>query len=98
MDISINPHIKTAIIYSLDDLYAYHIEITGNGKRYYLTNRGKPICYGNMKDVLEAVIKENVQEAYLALSKTYEEVDATTCHANHDHYDYIRITLQGHLK
>ena len=95
--IKINPNIKTAIIYSVDHLFSYTIEIKEGDKSYYIKNKDEIRTFGNMEDARQAAIKENVQEAYLALSKTYEETDLSTCHANHqDRYDYSPVTL--HLK
>jgi len=92
--ISLDPTRKTAIIYSLDELNAYSIEINVGGKSYYLRDHNKLITYGNMKEAREAAIREKAQVAYLALTKTSEETDISTCHANHqDRYDYMLIPL-----
>jgi hypothetical protein len=95
--INVDPTIKTAIIYSIDELFAYTVEIKEGDHSYYLTDKGEARQFGNMENARQAAVKENAQEAYLALSKTYEEPDLQTCHANHqERYDYNKIPL--HLK
>ncbi|TAK74406.1 MAG: hypothetical protein EPO11_06960 [Gammaproteobacteria bacterium] len=92
--LNINPQVKTAIIYSLDDLCGYSVEIKYQGKSHYLTKNDHLIIFGNMKDAREAVINEKAQVAYLALSKTMEEPDLSTCHTRpQDQYDYSLIKL-----
>ncbi len=94
--IDINPNIKTAIIYAIDHIFSYIVEIKEGNTSYYIENKGEVLQFGNMEDARQAAIKEKVQEAYLALSKTSEETDLTTCHANHqDHYDYSPIQLKS---
>jgi len=93
--IEISPNIKTAIIYSLDDLFAYVVAIKEGKKEYYISEKNSVLKFGNMAEAKQAALKEKVSAAYLALSKTYEEPDLSTCHANHqDSYDYVLITLQ----
>lgn len=94
--IKINPNIKTAIIYSIDHIFAYTVEIKEGDSSYYIARKGEVLQFGNMEDARQAAIKENAQEAYLALSKTSEETDLTTCHSNHqDRYDYSPIYLKS---
>lgn len=88
-----DPNIKAAIIYSLDHLFAYIVEIRKGNHSEYLKEADEIIKYGNLEDARRAAIHEKVKVAYLALSNTYEEVDATTCHANHLHFDYSEINL-----
>ena len=91
--LQLDPNIKTAIIYSLDHLFAYIIQIWESNKSYYLTKGDEIIKYGNLEDARLAAIKENVKKAYLALSNTYEETDETTCHAKNQRFDYSEINL-----
>ncbi len=94
--IELNPDIKTAIIYSVDHLFAYTVEIKEGNSSYYIADKKGPLMFGNMEDARQAAIKENVKVAYLALSKTYEEPDISTCHADHqDRYDYSPIILDS---
>lgn len=92
--VKINPYVRTAIIYSMDDLFAYTVEIKDGKHSYYLSKKGEPLKFGNMAYARQAAINENAQEAYLALSKTYEEVDLSTCHSTlQDRYDYSPMVL-----
>ena len=93
--IAINPNIKTAIIYSIDEIFIYLVEIRMGDKHHFISVNGvEPAEFGNLEGARQAALKEKVQKAYLALSKTYEENDLTTCHANHDdRYDYSPIPL-----
>ena len=92
--IDINPNIKTAIIYSIDHLFSYTVEIKEGKNSYYVASKDGPLKFDNMENARQAALKENVQLAYLALSKTHEETDLSTCHADHqDRYDYSPITL-----
>lgn len=91
---SIDPQIKTAVIYSVDHLYVYLVEIKEANTSYYLTREGEPLRFNNLDEARQAAIQERVKQAYLALSKTYEEVDLSTCHADHqDRYDYMKVSL-----
>jgi len=87
---------KTAIIYSVDDLFVYIVKITYGDEYHYISSRkNEPIQFGNLEEARKAVLKEKVEKAYLALSKTYEETDIQSCPANKDddRYDYSLITL-----
>ena len=93
--IKINPNVKTAIIYSIENLYAYIIEIKEGNKHYYISSKGEPLKFGNMEEARGAILKENVKEAYLALSKTSVESDLSSAKINNyaDSYDYSPIPL-----
>jgi hypothetical protein len=95
MDKKINPDLKTAIIYSIDNLYAYTVEIRTGSKSYFVSNKGEPSLFGNMEEARAAALHENVEEAFLALSKTFEEADLTSSSHGQiqDRYDYSRIPL-----
>ncbi|MCD6048510.1 MAG: hypothetical protein K0S08_2157 [Gammaproteobacteria bacterium] len=91
----INQYTRTAIIYSLDDVFAYIVEIKEGDKSYYICMKNnEPVQFGNMADARQAALDKNAKEAYLALSKTYEENDLTTAHGiRQPHYDYIPLSL-----
>lgn len=89
-----DPNVKRAIIYAIDDLFGYTVEIKDKNKSYYLTNGSEPILFNNMGDARQAAIKENVVEAYLALSKTYEETSLNdTPKKKEERFDYSVIGL-----
>ncbi|HVY53310.1 MAG TPA: hypothetical protein VHA13_02205 [Gammaproteobacteria bacterium] len=93
--INTNANKKIAIIYSLDYLFVYIIEIKDGKNSYYIcSSNNEPIQFGNLADARKAALKEKAEQAYLALSKTDEENDLSTCHANHqNHFDYTPLTL-----
>ena len=92
--LEINPNVKTAIIYSLEDLFAYTVEIREADKRYYVANNEGPISFGNMKDARDAAIKEGAVAGYLALSKTYDKTGINNPNQNpQERFDYSPINL-----
>ncbi|MGQ3888587.1 hypothetical protein ACQUW5_06085 [Legionella sp. CNM-1927-20] len=94
--VKINPNVKTAIIYSLDDLFAYTVEIKEADRSYYIADGQDPISFGNMKDAREAAIKEGAIEAYLALSKTYDKTGINNLDQTHqERFDYSPIKLDN---
>jgi hypothetical protein len=94
VELDTTPNVKPAIIYSIDELFAYVVEIKYKNKNYFLKKNDRPLQFGNLKDARDAAIKEKAEIAYLALSKTSEETDLSTCHADHqDRYDYSIIEL-----
>ena len=93
-----DPHIKTAIIYSVDDLFVYIIKIIAGEQSYYISSKeGKPIQFGNLEEAREAALKEKAEEAYLALSKTYEETDikGRPLMKHEDRFDYSQMILHS---
>lgn len=90
----VNSSARLAIIYSLDDLFVYTVEIKEGDTRYYLMQGDDPILFANIQDAKRAALKENIQQAYLALSKTYDEIGmATVAEGRHDKYEYSPIAL-----
>lgn len=86
---------KVAIIYSLDDLFAYIIKICHQENSYYIGNDSQPVKFGNMEEAKRVCRQHNVEEAYLALSNAYQELDSTTDkpHDPMPRYDYQKIIL-----
>lgn len=90
------PHLKIAIIYSLEELFAYAVEIKEMMQSKYLSEGGEISKFGNMDDARNAALKAGAQVLYLALPKTSEETDISTCHADHqERYDYEEIPLHA---
>lgn len=89
---NIDPNVKTAVIYSIDELHMYVVNI-------YLKNKTKNNCnqlstkFGNLEEVREACKSNGVKKAYLALSKTYEEVDRLSQDHYKMSYDYLDFEL-----
>lgn len=88
-----NDNKKIAIIYSLDDLFAYVVKIYHRGDSYYVGSNNEPEKFGNIDGAKKACQKHRVEEAYLALSNSYQELDATTDNPSDPmpRYDYKRI-------
>ncbi|MBA2648731.1 MAG: hypothetical protein H0U75_03870 [Legionella sp.] len=92
---NINPQLKTAIVYSLDDLFAYTIEIKEGNQSYYIADGQGPTLFGNMGEVRKVLIKEGVAEAFLALSKTYDEIGLGNLNPNmQERYEYSPLNLE----
>lgn len=91
--LSLNKHMKAAIIYSVDHLFSYIIQIRDGNKSYFLSENNEIIKFGNMDDARRALLRHNVKVAFLALSKTSEETDLTTCHTKHGNFDYSPVKL-----
>ena len=86
---------RIAIIYSIDDLFAYIIKICDQENSYYIGNNDHPEKFGNIDEAKKACRKHNVVEAYLALSNSYQELDSTTDKPYDPmaRYDYQKVIL-----
>jgi hypothetical protein len=95
LELKPDKNIKTAIIYSLDDLFTYIIKICYQENSYYIENGDQLEKFGNINEAKKACRKHNVEEAYLALSNSYQELDSTTdkLHDPMPRYDYQKIIL-----
>lgn len=92
-ELKINTDIRTAIVYAVDELFYYIVEIHHQKKSCYIGNDNMPDKFGNMEDVVKACHKHKVKQAYIALSKTYQETDLTTDQQELSRYDYMPIKL-----
>lgn len=86
---------RIAIIYSVDDLFEFIVEIHCQGNSYFIGKAKQPDKFGNLEDATTASRDHKVEEAYLALSKTYQETDSTTDYPNRSssRYDYQKVPL-----
>lgn len=93
--IKLNNEKRIAVIYSVDDLFAYVVLLCYQGKSYYISDADKPEKFGNMDEVRAVCRKHKADEAYLALSNSYQEVDITTDHPLDPiaQFDYHKIPL-----
>lgn len=91
----INDNVRTAIIYSIDDLLFYIVEIRYHHQNYFIGNKDSPKKFGNLKDARMACLDHQAEEGFLALSKTYDEVDSScdNKNVNGERFDYINIKL-----
>jgi hypothetical protein len=94
-EIHIDPNKRTAVIYSVDDLVAYIVEINYQHKSYFIEENKRAVLFGNLAEAKEAALKHHAEEAFLALSKTYQEVDMSNDNPRYcsGRYDYIRVGL-----
>ncbi len=67
---------RTAIIYSINDIGEYIIEIRHQQENYFVTRGKEPEKFGNLADAKTAAHKQAVEITFLALHKTYQEVEA----------------------
>jgi len=83
----------TAIIYSIDDLGSYIVEIHYHGNKFYVGSKNNPRQFLNLADAKEAALKNRATVTFLALSKTYEQMDmhASYIKESAQRFDYIRI-------
>lgn len=90
-----NPRLKTAVIYAIEQLFAYTIEIKEGNASYYISNKEGPVIFKNVEDARQAALKEGAKEAYLALSKTSQESDLSSFSSKklEDRFDYSPIPL-----
>lgn len=95
MEKLINEKVKTAFIYSVDDLFFYIIEIRHKDKSRFINEKDKVIQFGNLETVRGICHQEKVERAFIALSKTYQEVDGTCdpTKMTTDRFDYFPFTL-----
>jgi len=94
-ELKLKPNKRVAIIYSLDDLFAYIVKICHHKTSYYVGNNNQPEKFGNIGEAKKACRTHKAEEAYLALSNSYQELDSTTDDPNNPmpRYDYQKVTF-----
>lgn len=92
-ELKIDTDTRTAIVYTVDELFYYIIEIHYQDKSYFIGEDNNPDKFGNMEDVVKACHKNKVEKAYIALSKTYQETDLVTDQLGLSRFDYMPIKL-----
>lgn len=85
---------KIAFIYSLDDLFVFIVKIRFQRNSYFIGGE-QPQKFDNLDDAKKSCRAHKVEEAYLALSNSYQELDATTdkIYEPMPRYDYQKISL-----
>lgn len=90
----------TAIIYSISDLGEYIVEIRFNNQQYYIGKEKAPDRFANLGQAKEAARAHNAEQGFLALSKTYQEVEAdnksqtdTMEAESSQRFDYLPLTF-----
>ena len=93
----IDENIKTAIFYSISDLGDYLVEIRYQNEHYFLLENGKSKQFQNMASARKAALQHGAEQGFIALSKTYQEVEAETLpitsSKQENRYDYIKTDL-----
>lgn len=94
-EMPIDENVKTAFVYSISDLFSYTVEIRYKNQSYFILNDQKESkLFGNLEDAKKAAKNEGSELAYLALDKTYQEVEADNIKPrdfHHKRYDYQKI-------
>jgi hypothetical protein len=91
--LEIDPQRKTAIIYSVQDLFEFLVEIKENGSSYFIQENDEPVRFRNIEDARRAAINEKAIVAYLAVSKIYDETGLNSGEVSENTYVYSPVQL-----
>lgn len=96
----IDENVRTAIFYSISDIGEYLVEIRHHNQQYFISHGTDPDRFGNLGEAKRAALKQHAEQAYLALDKTYEEVEVSTSTTakpadQSRHFDYVPVTLNN---
>lgn len=85
---------RVAIIYNITDIGEYIVEIFHNEISYFIKNgSNENMRFQNLADAKSAAKNENSEECYLAVNKTYQEIESSTDENCHKRFDYMPIHL-----
>lgn len=87
---------RTAIIYSISEAGEYIVEIRYHNQQYFIGDEQAAEKFSNLGSAKAAALAHNAEKAFLALSKTYQEVEADSVSQNqqsHTRFDYVPIEL-----
>jgi hypothetical protein len=85
-----------AIFYCVSEISSVIVEIRSEGKRFLISSDNKPTAFANLQIAKQIAIKHNANIGFLALDKTYEEVDFLNDYDRHaviHEYDLIPVSL-----
>jgi hypothetical protein len=85
-----------AIFYSVSEISSVLVEIHSEGKQFFISLDKKPTAFANLQIAKQAAIKHGAKIGFLALDKTYEEVDFLNDYDRHaliHEYDFVPISL-----
>jgi hypothetical protein len=71
---SIDDSIPTAIIYCIQDLSRYNVEIRHNGTSRFIERHNQPAVFLSKAEAKKAALANKAVKGYFALSLTYQEV------------------------
>jgi hypothetical protein len=87
----------TAIIYSIDEISYYQVEIRHHDESHLLFDLdNKPKSFKSLSEAKKAASAHGAEIAYLALSTTYHELDLSNDFPNdkfNHRYDYVLVDL-----
>lgn len=95
LEISLDHNIPTAIVYSVSDLAVYMVEIRHQDKAYFVSHKEEPQKFGNLGEAILAARAHKAEQAFLALDKTYQEVEAGSSQTG-NRYDYMPLELSAY--
>lgn len=93
---SIDENQRTAIIYSISEAGEYIVEIRYQNQQYFIGDEQAAEKFGNLGSAKAAALAHNAEKAFLALNKTYQEVEASNVDQNKQpdtRFDYVSIEL-----
>jgi hypothetical protein len=95
-ELEIDSNKLTAVIYSIDELGYFHLELHHHGKNYFVTVNDEPKVFHNINEAKKAALAEKAEIGYLALSATYQEFTGNgnvPLSQSNRRYDYQLISL-----
>lgn len=98
-EIKIDHSIKTAVIYTVDEIGTYLVEVRHLNDQYFISNKNFPVSFSNLSEALKAARHEGIAQAFLALSKTSEEVGLDRAsidpkiRSHQYQYDYLKLEI-----
>ena len=94
-ELSINQNERVAIIYSIDDVSYYTVEIRFEGESYFIKHKKLPVTYASINEAKKAARSHKAVTGYMALSSTYQEVGVSLLDTDvkRARYDYMKIDL-----
>jgi hypothetical protein len=84
--------IPTAVIYCIQDLSHYNVEIRHNGNSHFIKKGGHPVIYTSKLAAKKAALANHAVKGFMALSMTYQEVGNSN---KNPLYEYMPIDLHN---
>ncbi len=86
----------SAVFYSISEISQYLVEIHHLDKKFFISSQSQPICFASLDVAKQKARQEGATVGFLALDKTYEEVDFINDHdgkALDSHHELLPISL-----
>ncbi len=85
---------RVAIIYNITDIGEYIVQIFHNEISYFIKKgANQNTRYQNLADAKDAARNENSEECYLAVNRTYQEIESSSSEHSNKRFDYMPIHL-----